>query len=57
MTKISVFIEQGRVKAVDGIPIDVSVDVKNYNVDDLDKNGLSKDDGRACEIREWHAPE
>ena len=58
MTKISVLIEEGRVKAVEGIPIDVSVEVKNYDVNHLDKNGLSKDDnGRVCEIREWHAPE
>src|SRR5579862_326204 len=55
MTKISVLIKEGRVKEVEGIPIDVSVVVKNYH---LDKNGLSKDDnGRACEIREWRAPE
>ena len=58
MTKISVLIEEGRVKAIEGIPIDVCVEVKNYDVDQLDKNGLSKDaNGRACEIREWHAPE
>jgi hypothetical protein len=58
MTKISVLIEEGRVKAVEGIPIDVSVEVKNYDVGRLDKNALSKDEnGRACEIREWHAPE
>lgn len=58
MTKISVLIEGGRVRAVDGIPVDVSVEVRNYDVRSLDKIGLSKDEnGRACEIREWHAPE
>jgi hypothetical protein len=58
MTKISVLIEDGRVKAVEGIPIDISVEVRYYDVESLDKNGLSKDEnGRACEIREWHAPE
>jgi hypothetical protein len=58
MTKISVLIEEGRAKAVEGIPIDMSVEVRNYDVDRLDINGLSKDEnGRACEIREWHAPE
>ena len=58
MTKISVLIEEGRVKAVEGIPIDVSVEVKNYDVDHVDKKGLSKDEnGRPCEIRGWHAPE
>lgn len=58
MTKISVVIEEGRVKAVEGIPIDTSLVVRNYDVDRLDKGGLSKDENRrACEIREWHAPE
>jgi len=42
MTKISVFVEEGRVKAVEGIPIDLSVEVKNYDVDHLDKNGCQK---------------
>lgn len=58
MAKITVLIEEGRVKAVDGIPVDMYVEVRNYEVDRLDKNGLSKDqNGRACEIREWPAPE
>jgi hypothetical protein len=58
MAKISVLIEEGQVKAVEGIPIDLYVEVRNYDVDRLDKRGLSKDEnGRACEIREWHAPE
>jgi hypothetical protein len=58
MTKISVVIEEGRVKTVEGIPIDVAVEVRNYDVHGLDRSGLSKDEnGRACEIREWHAPE
>jgi hypothetical protein len=51
MTNISVLIEQGRVKAVEGIPMDVSVEVKNYDVDCLDKGGLSKDeDGRSAKF-------
>ena len=58
MAKISVLIEEGQVKAVEGIPIDLYVEVRNYDVDRLDKRGLSKDEnGQACEIREWHAPE
>jgi hypothetical protein len=58
MAKISVLIEEGQVKAVEGIPIDLYVEVRNYDVDRLDKRGLSKDEnGRACEIWEWHAPE
>jgi hypothetical protein len=58
VAKITVLIEEGRVKEVDGIPVDMYVEVRNYDVDRLDKNGLSKDNnGRPCEIREWHAPE
>ena len=58
MTKISMVIEDGRVKAVEGIPTDIYVEVKTYDSDGLDKNGLSKDEnGRACDVREWHSPE
>jgi hypothetical protein len=58
MAKISVLIEQGKVKTVEGIPIDMYVDVRNYDVGQLDKNKLSKDEnGRECEILEWRAPE
>jgi hypothetical protein len=58
MTKISVLIEEGLGKAIEGIPIDFCVEVKNYDVDRLDKHALSKDEnGRPCDIREWHAPE
>lgn len=53
MTKTSVLIEEGRVKAVEGSPIDMCVEVKKYDVMRLDRNGLSKDEnGRAREIRE-----
>jgi hypothetical protein len=58
MAKITVLIEERRVKEVDGVPVDMYVEVRNYDVERLDKSGLSKDDnGRACKIREWHAPE
>ena len=58
MAKISVLIEQGKVKTVEGIPIDMYVEVRNYDVGQVDKNKLSKDEnGRECEIREWRAPE
>jgi hypothetical protein len=58
MAKITVLIEEGKVKAIEGIPVDMHVEVRNYNVDRADKNAVSKDeDGRACEILECHAPE
>jgi len=58
MAKITVLIDGGKVTSVDGIPADMSVEVRNYDVQDLDKSKVSKDEnGRPCEILEWHAPE
>ena len=58
MAKITVLMEDGRVQNVDGIPIDLYVEVRNYDVGGLPHEVLSKDgNGRACQIREWRAPE
>jgi hypothetical protein len=58
MAKITVFIEEGTVKAVEGIPVDVYIEVRNYDVERLWDFALSKDEnGRTCQILEWHAPE
>jgi len=43
MATISRLTEEGQVKAVEGIPVGMSVEVRNYDVDPLDKGGLSKD--------------
>jgi hypothetical protein len=39
MTKITVKIEDGVVQAVEGIPTDVTIEVRNYDVSDVDKSG------------------
>ncbi len=58
MTKITVKIEDGVVQAVEGIPTDVTIEVRNYDVSDVDRRVVTKDEsGKSCEIREWHAPE
>jgi hypothetical protein len=58
MTKITVKIEDGVVQAVEGIPTDVTIEVRNYDVSDVDRRGVTKDEsGKSCEIREWHTPE
>ena len=58
MAKITVVIEEGKVKAVEGIPTDMFLEVRNYDVDRLHDSALSRDDeGRPCQILEWHAPE
>jgi hypothetical protein len=58
MAKIIVGIEVGKVIAIDGIPVDIVVEVRNYDVQSLPAQLLSKDeDGRRCEVKEWRAPE
>lgn len=58
MAKITVRIEGGEVKAVDGVPTDMYIEVRNYDVDRIAPEPLSKDeDGRPCQILEWRAPE
>jgi starvation-inducible outer membrane lipoprotein len=58
MTKILVVVEGGKIKNIEGIPTDLYVEVRDYDVDGLSKSELSQDeDGRACEVREWRAPE
>jgi hypothetical protein len=58
MAKITVKIEDGMVQAVEGIPADVTIEVRNYDVGGVDEKVITEDEkGRSCEIREWHAPE
>jgi hypothetical protein len=46
------------VKAIEGIAVDTHVEVRNHDVDRVDKNVVSKDEnGRAWEILGRHAPE
>jgi hypothetical protein len=58
MAKIQIAIEQGKVKDVVGVPVEIVVEVLNYDVDMHDPKVLSKDEnGKPCEIKEWRAPE
>lgn len=58
MAKIIVRIESGKVMAIEGIPVDIVVEVRNYDVRSRPTQFLSKDDnGRRCEVKEWRAPE
>jgi len=51
-------IEDGMVQAVEGIPADVTTEVRNYDVGGVDEKVITKDEkGRSCGIREWRAPE
>lgn len=58
MAKIQVAIEEGKVKHVTGVPVEIVVAVLNYDVEKHDPKALSKDEnGKPCEIKEWRAPE
>jgi hypothetical protein len=51
-------IEDGMVQAVEGLPADVTIEVRNYHVGGVDEKVITKDEeGRSCEICEWRAPE
>jgi hypothetical protein len=50
--------EEGMVQAVEGIPVDVTIEMRNYDASDGDEEMVTKgENGKSCEIREWQAPE
>ena len=58
MARITVKIEDGMVQAVEEIPADVTIEVRNHDVGGVGEKVITKDEkGRSCEIREWRAPE
>jgi len=58
MAKITVTLENGAIQQVEGIPPDIFIEVRNYDVSDLDEKMISHDErGRKCQIREWRASE
>jgi hypothetical protein len=58
MAKMTVKIEDGMVQTIEGIPTDVTIEVRHSSVSDVDEKMVTKDEnGKSCEIREWHAPE
>ena len=58
MAKITIVIEEGKVKAVDGLNDHMCLEVRNYDIGGLDARYVSKDEnGRLCEILEWHESE
>jgi hypothetical protein len=55
--KIAVRIEGGEGKAVDGVPTDIYIEVRKYDVHYLSDGALSNDEaGRFCQIMERRAP-
>ena len=58
MPKIKIRVEQGAVTSIEDIPPDVVLEILDYDTDKYAKAQLSADEnGKLCDIREWHAPE
>jgi hypothetical protein len=58
MAKITVKIEDGKVQTIEEILTDVRIEVRNYDVSDVDEKMVTTDEnGKSCEIREEQAPE
>jgi hypothetical protein len=56
MAKIIVRNEVGKLIAIERIPVDLVVEVRNYDVQSVPAQLLSRDDdGRRCEVKEWRA--
>ncbi len=46
------------VQAVEGIPTDVTIEVRNHDETKVDRKMVKKtENGKSCEIREWQASE
>jgi hypothetical protein len=51
MAKITVKIEGGTVQTVEGIPTDVTIEVRNYDVSGVDEKVVTNDEnGKSCEF-------
>jgi hypothetical protein len=49
MAKITVKIEDGMVQTIEGIPADVPIEVRNYDVSDVEEKMVTKDEnGKSC---------
>jgi len=58
MQNIQIKLEHGIVQAIDGLTPEIAIEVFDYDVEKYDTRKLSTDEnGQACEIKEWHAPE
>ncbi len=58
MPKILVRFERGQVTEISGLPPEIAVQVLNYDIEKLEPKVLTHDEnGKPCEIKEWHAPE
>jgi hypothetical protein len=58
MPKIIIRVEHGAIQHIDGIPPDIFLEVRNYDLAGVDETKISTDeDGQKCQIQEWRASE
>ncbi len=58
MAKVTVIIRNGVAEAVEDIPTDLFVEVRNYDIADVPQDLVSTDaKGQPYHAKEWHAPE
>ena len=58
MAKVVAIIRNGVAESVEDLPTDMRVEIRNYDIADMEESLLSKDmNGRPCLVKEWHAPE
>jgi hypothetical protein len=58
MVKVIVKIKNGIAESIEDIPTDVSIEIRNYDVANVEEDQLVRDaDGKPCLVKEWHAPE
>jgi hypothetical protein len=58
MAKVIIRIRNGVAESIEGIPTDMFIEVRNYDVANVAEDLLSKDaSGQPCQVKEWHAPE
>ena len=58
MASIIVRIRNGTVESIEGVPTDMFVEVRNYDVINVPEEKLSRDiNGDLCYVKEWNAPE
>ena len=58
MPKIKIKLERGAVISVEDIPPDIVLEIFDYDVEKYRNKQLSADEnGKLCDIREWHSPE
>lgn len=58
MAKIQIRVEKGMIREIDGIPVETTIEVFDYDIGKYTETQLARDEsGRLGDIREWRASE